>query len=247
MVHSSWLPFSGFAGTPADMVEGLRRAVTSDGLIVMPSMTYHNQSSREFLEGEGVMKVRRSPSRMGLLTEVFRRSAGVRRSLSPTHPLLAWGDRAEWFLAGHEDALEPFGASSPFARLLELDAKILCVDAPFSTITYTHFLEDRIAETLPFPLYEPEPLAGTVLDYEGQEREVPVKVLNRVANQMRREERLVKELDERGVIQRARVGNTRLLLVGARAMADAVDEMTAQGRGFFDAPVGPAREARDGR
>ncbi|MCG5502206.1 AAC(3) family N-acetyltransferase, partial [Ectothiorhodospira lacustris] len=107
MIHASWGPANGFHGRPADMIFILKELIGVNGLLVMPSLTYQNESSREFLARGVPMDVRRSPSQMGLLSEVFRRGKGVRRSLSPTHPLLAWGHRAEEFLAGHEEALVP--------------------------------------------------------------------------------------------------------------------------------------------
>ncbi|MFO1432214.1 MAG: AAC(3) family N-acetyltransferase [Candidatus Competibacteraceae bacterium] len=234
MVHTSWLPHNGFQGRPVDMIRVLQAAVGTQGLVVMPSLTYQNESSKEFLARGVTVDIRRSPSQMGLLTEVFRRGKAVRRSLNPTHPLLAWGAQAEWFLAGHELALEPFGCSSPFARLLELNGKILAIDAPFSSITFTHFLEDRIAPMLPFALYEPAPLTGIVVDYEGRRREIPVRVLSDAANRFRREERLVAALEKARVLRRARLGNTRLLLVECQAMTQCVDRMLANGESLFD-------------
>src|SRR5258706_10875314 len=91
MVHSSLHTHSGFKGRPVDMIGALKLSVGSHGLLVMPSMTYVD-SSKAFLLRGGEMKVSRSPSQMGLLTEVFRRGKDVHRSLSPTHPLLAWGE-----------------------------------------------------------------------------------------------------------------------------------------------------------
>jgi len=234
MVHASWLPYSGFQGRPVEMIQALKDAVGPNGLLIMPSLTYHNKSSKDFLAERIPMDVRRSPSQMGLLTEVFRRNREVRRSLSPTHPLLAWGARADWFVADHEQAPEPFGGGTPFAKLLELNGKILAIDAPFSSITFTHFLEDRIAPVLPFALYEPTPMAGIVVDYEGRRREIPVRVLSDTANRLRREERLVAALEKARVLRRARLGNTRLLLVECQTMTQCVDRMLASGESFFD-------------
>ncbi|MEH6814112.1 MAG: AAC(3) family N-acetyltransferase, partial [Motiliproteus sp.] len=135
------------------MIQALKQAVGPQGLLVMTSMPYQNESSREFLERGGKINIRRSPSKMGLLSEVFRRNKETVRSLSPTHPLLAWGTEADAFIAGHDQASSPFGPVSPFQKLLERDAKVLCIDAPFSTVTFTHFVEDRIANNLPYPLY----------------------------------------------------------------------------------------------
>ncbi|MCG5512080.1 AAC(3) family N-acetyltransferase [Ectothiorhodospira shaposhnikovii] len=236
MIHSSWRTNNGFVGRPTDMIATLRDVVGINGLLVFPSLIYQNESSKEFLIRNVAMDVRRSPSQMGLLSEVFRRGKGVRRSLSPTHPLLAWGHRAEEFLVGHDEALVPFGPQSPFGRLLEWNGKILTIDAPFSTVTFTHFLEDRIAQTLPVPLYEPEPMEGTVIDYEGVARKVPVKVLSATANRLRRDDLLEAELLKEGVLKRRRVGNTRLGLLDCRAMTEVVDHMVATGRHFFDSP-----------
>ncbi|MDX1656469.1 MAG: AAC(3) family N-acetyltransferase, partial [Candidatus Competibacteraceae bacterium] len=233
-VHASWLSHNGFRGRPVELIEALKAVVGPGGLLSMTSMPYHNESSAQFLERGGVMDVRRSASRMGLLTEVFRRNRETRRSLSPTHPILAWGERADWFVADHQNCLSPFGPGSPFAKLLQLDGKILTLDAPFSTITFTHFLEDRIASSLPFSLYEPQPRTATVVDDQDRHLEVPVRVISREANARRREERLVAALEREGLLHRSRVGNTRLLLVECRAMTDCVDRMVAAGQSFFD-------------
>ena len=237
MVHSSWLPSNGFVGKPVELIAALKEVVGSAGLLSMTSMTYQNESSREFLARQVPMKVRRSASKMGLLTEVFRRGKEVERSMSPTHPILAWGDRAEWFIAGHDRLEHSFGKGSPFDKLLELKGKILCIDAPFSTITFTHYLEDRIAATLPFDLYEPELMLGRVIDRDGGEHDVPTRVLSEAANSLRREVRLVQALDALGLIKRFRVGNTRFLLIECEPMTQCVDNMIAEGKGFFDCPA----------
>ena len=236
MVHASWSTDSGFSGRPVDLVHALQQTAGDSGLLCMPSLTYQNESTREFLARGIAMNVRRSPSKMGLLSEVFRRGREVHRSLSPTHPVLARGLGAEAFVAGHESCLVPFGEGSPFHRLLERDAKILCINASFATVTFTHYLEDRIAAHLPFPLYEPEPMQGIVIDHARRELRVPVRVISAQAHALRREARLVAALEREGLLRRARIGNSRLLLLSCREMTRCVDHMTARGELFFDAP-----------
>jgi aminoglycoside 3-N-acetyltransferase len=142
MVHASLFALNGFTGRPRDMLDVLKTAVTSDGLLIMPSMTY-SDSSKSFLQQGKPMDVRRSPSQMGLLSEVFRRHKDVKRSINPTHPLLAWGHRSDWFVADHQNCQYSFGIASPFSKLLELNGKILCLDVGYESITFTHFVEDR--------------------------------------------------------------------------------------------------------
>ncbi|MCK7579239.1 MAG: AAC(3) family N-acetyltransferase [Chromatiales bacterium] len=149
---------------------------------------------------------------MGLLTEVFRRGKGVVRSLSPTHPLLAWGRDATAFVAGHACTDRPFGPDSPFARLLERNACILCLDTGFASITFTHFVEDRLAETLSVPLYAPQSMTGIVIDSEGKRIECPTRVLSQEANQLRRESRLIDHLQRHRLLHQRRLGNSHFHL-----------------------------------
>jgi len=240
IVHSSWLPFNGFQGKPADVVRALKKAVGPDGLLVMTSMPYHNMSSAQWLAKAKPMNVSRSPSMMGLISEVFRRSENVHRSLSVTHPLLAWGRDAEVFLAGHEKAQAPFGMESPFARLLERNALIVGFDAPFSSFTYTHFVEDQLASTLPCELYEPGLYTGAVIDSSGERLDCAVKVISAQANRLRRESRLVAHLEQAGVLHRARIGNTRLTWIRAAEHSRESARFVQGGAHFFDAPAAAA-------
>jgi len=236
VVHSSWLPYNGFRGKPADLVRALKKAVGPEGLLVMTSMPYHNMTSAEWLARGKAMNVLRSPSMMGLVTEVFRRSPGVVRSLSATHPLLAWGSQAEAFIAGHENTDKPFGPDSPFARLIECDALILGLDAPFSSFTFTHFVEDCLSDTLPVALYAPEHRRGVVVDPAGITHEQWLRVLSDEANASRHEERLVERLKAGGVLHQGRVGNTRLTWIRARDLLVGARALVADGVHFFDAP-----------
>lgn len=236
MVHSSWAQHNGFRGKPADMVRALKQSVGADGLLVMTSMPYHNMTSAQWLAKGKPMDVRRSPSMMGLVSEAFRRSEGVVRSLSATHPLLAWGRGADEFVSGHEDTDRPFGPASPFRRLLDRDAIILGIDAPFSTFTFTHFVEDHLISTLPIPLYDPEPIRAVVVDAEGKSIEQHVRVLSAHANDLRREHRLVQRLAEEGVLRRGKIGNTALVWISARDLLAGAQRLVASGSHFFDAP-----------
>ena len=244
VVHSSWLPHNGFRGKPADLVRALKGAVGPDGLLVMTSMPYHNMTSAEWLARGKAMDVRRSPSMMGLISEVFRRSPGVVRSLSATHPLLAWGSQAEAFVAGHQDADRPFGPDSPFARLLERNALILGLDAPFSSFTFTHFVEDHMADTLPVPLYSPEPRRGIVIDQVGVTHDQWLRVLSDEANALRREKRLVERLKTSGVLHQGRVGNSALTWILARDLLDGALALVADGAHFFNAPEDTLSETK---
>lgn len=104
---------------------------------------------------------------MGLISETFRRQPGVQRSLHPTHPVLAFGPRAQWIVADHETCLYPCGPGTPFEKLVELRAKILFYGVSEFHFTLHHYLEHLVKDELPFALYEAEPYAVNVIDAAG--------------------------------------------------------------------------------
>ena len=240
MVHATWNPNNGFRGNPAELVAALQDAVGREGVLAMTTMTYVNETSADFLARGKPMDVRRSASRMGLLTEVFRRSPDVRRSFSPTHPVCAWGDRADEFLAGHETTPFSFGPDSPYGKLVAWRGKLLGIDTGFDTFTFTHHLEHRIRDSLPFPFYDAAPRPGVTIDETGKRHSVPTMVISQQANAARREPRLVARLERQGFLQRKRIGNTRLLFLDCRAAVASVDGMIAEGENFFETSPSPA-------
>jgi aminoglycoside 3-N-acetyltransferase len=234
MVHAALRPDSGYTGTPAQMIAALKAAVGEQGLLVMPSMTYSDSTQAFLLRGEPVRQ-RTSASRMGLLSEVFRRGKGVLRSLNPAHPLLAWGEGAAGFVAGHEQVDRSFGDGSPFGRLLERKAKLLCIEAPLESITYTHFLEDRHRERLPLALYHPQPIDGVIIDAAGVPHTVPTRVLSDASRQRRDEQPLWQLARRRGVVHELRVGNTTLRLLACTELTALFDAEFEAGRHWFTA------------
>ena len=75
LVHSAWDAFVGFQGKPTEVIAALQRVVTPDGTVLMPTIPFTG-TAVEHVSRHPVFDVARTPSRVGLLTELFRRSAG---------------------------------------------------------------------------------------------------------------------------------------------------------------------------
>jgi len=99
---------------------------------------------------------KRTPSKMGIQTEIFRRSPGVERSIHPTHPLAAIGKLSKVLLADHHKSVLPFDSKSPFGKLDLFDGQILLVGVGLEVLTHVHVAEDYLGRGFPFPPYLPE-------------------------------------------------------------------------------------------
>jgi aminoglycoside 3-N-acetyltransferase len=220
MVHSTWLVDNGFNGSAKDFIDCLKDTVTEDGRLFMMSMPYHNQSTKEYLTQKKLFKVRRSPSQVGLLSEVFRRGKEVVRSVNSAHPFLAWGKEKEEFIAGHEHSNCSFGKDSPFAKLESLDCKILLIDTAFNSITYNHYLESLYEERFPVALFDEHKMSGEIIDNDGNEVGFSTRVLSKQSSSYRIDDLLEDTLDKQGKIQRFKVGNTNFTLVKVIDLVD---------------------------
>jgi aminoglycoside 3-N-acetyltransferase len=67
---------------------------------------------------------------------------GGKRSLNPTHSVVAFGKRAAWFVAGHEHCETPCGTGSPFDKLAETGGKILLLGCDHQSNTSIHMIEE---------------------------------------------------------------------------------------------------------
>jgi aminoglycoside 3-N-acetyltransferase len=215
LVHSAVKPFSGFSGTPLDVIETLLRAVGPSGTVLMMSMPFDGLMA-DYAATKPVFDVLKTPSRMGLLTEVFRRRKGVVRSIHPTHPVLAAGARAVELTASHERCSHPCGAGSPLEKFVAVDGKVLFLDVPFTTFTLIHHIEDLVSGGLPFPLYNDEPYRMSVITAERQSLTVDVYGFSEEARKHRNPARVKQTFVRKGLVRRVRVGNSSLMIIRAQ-------------------------------
>lgn len=233
LVHSSFKYFSGFRGTPQDVIRCFCELVGTEGNLLMVSMPYTCASS-EYLNKNPVFDVRRTVSKMGIVSEVFRRRKDVRRSLHATHPVLAWGKDAAWIIQGHETCLYPCGKDTPFDKFRSLQGKILFFNVPFRAFTFLHYLEDLIRDRLPFPLYAKSPITVKMRDYEGNGVEMKTHVFGDTTVRTRNPDILEARLLKERLLKKGRVGRTRLMLVSAEDAVSCTERMLSQNLYFYN-------------
>jgi aminoglycoside 3-N-acetyltransferase len=233
LVHSSLERFEGFTGTPSDVLEALQTAVGTEGTLLMPTLPFTGMAV-DYASRQPLFDVERTPSKMGLLTELFRRSPGVLRSTHPTHSVAARGPAAAELLAAHHQARTPCGRGSPFARLHDRNGRILFLGAAFGSMTFFHYVEEVMESgSLPSPFTREEFLLRT-RDRGGAVLECRTRLFDPARSRRRNLRPLSLALRERGAWREGVVGGVPLILVEARAVLEAARDLTARGQSCYE-------------
>jgi aminoglycoside 3-N-acetyltransferase len=226
MVHSAFDRFLGFHGGPVDVIRALQQVVGPGGTLMMPTIPFQG-TAVEYALGDPVFDARQTVSRMGLITEVFRRAPGVVRSVHPTHSVAVWGSKADAIIAGHELADTPCGRLTPYAKLLDYDGKILLAGVPPNTMTFCYFVAEELESRLPVPVLTQERYPMRWKDRDGTVRVSRLRLFSpRLDHDLHP---LFSELKRRDQWRERALGRMRLMLVRARDVYDAAGALADRG------------------
>lgn len=156
MVHSSLSALGWVAGDAQAVVDALRRAVTDEGTLVMPTHTtqytdpavWENPPVPEewipiIHDERPAYRPDGTPTRgMGAIPECFRTYDDVRRSAHPIFSFAAWGADADAVVGDHDLAYS-MGEGSPLARVYERDGDVLLLGVGHDVNTSLHLAEYR--------------------------------------------------------------------------------------------------------
>lgn len=178
MVHSSvnhMLPM--YVGSPLELLHQLMAFCGPDRTLAMPAF-YFGEADGDVVRAyrdRPLFDVRRTPSQMGIVTELFRRGKGVRQSLHPTHRVAALGPLAADLTAGHEKAASTFGAGTPFDFMAAHETVVLGLGKPFEVLTQIHHAEALLGNRFPVPSDEIS-VPVTLRDEKGSDRPFTLQV-----------------------------------------------------------------------
>ncbi len=166
-VQAAMSSFGTIEGGPDAVIEAFEAVLGPDGLIAMPAFPL-DRPALEYLRADPIFDLRSTRSNMGAVSERFRTSAGVLRSLHPTHSVCARGPGAEELVGGHESAETPFGTGTPFERLIRRDAHQVYFGSGVGAITIYHAYECLREPPYPIEVFWPQRIAARCIDANGE-------------------------------------------------------------------------------
>jgi aminoglycoside 3-N-acetyltransferase len=177
MVHSSVNHMQPtYTDGPLDLVRMLISFCGPDRTLAMPAFYFGDPEiggAYATFKQQPRFDLRRTPSMMGLATELFRRSPGVVQSRHPVYRISALGPLAKQLTEGHERAATPTGRGTPFEFMARHNTLIIGIGKPFQVMTQVHHVEALLGDDFPVPGEYGAPLSMTLIDGK---QEVPFEL-----------------------------------------------------------------------
>jgi aminoglycoside 3-N-acetyltransferase len=219
LVHSSLSKMGYIAGGPGTVIQALLDSVGPLGNVLMPTSP-NDGRQLDYVRDLDVFDVLYTPSRLGIISETFRKHPRAIRSGSATEPVSCIGADAEHFVSGHIDQQTPYDDESPFYKLAEAKGKILYVGCTLDNAgTSLHLLEDAVPD-FKFPVYYPEKFEVKIRDARGELQQRNIKVHNPEMSAKRRCDELIPMFEQAGVMKRVLLGSAATLLFEAGPMLE---------------------------
>jgi aminoglycoside 3-N-acetyltransferase len=237
LVQSKMSAFGTIEGGPQAVIDAFEEVVGPDGLIAMAAFPL-DRPALEYLRQDPVFDVRNTPSRMGAISERFRTSPGTVRSLHPTHSISARGRGASDLVAGHELADTPFGAGTPYAKLIEHGAHQVWFGSGVGALTIYHAFECLRDPPYPIEVFWPRRIRARCVDAGGEEVVVdtlvhdPRVVAGRIDNDPRVEARVRERLIEGGM-RSLTLGRGEVLAQPMPELVEQFEQMLGEGMTIY--------------
>ena len=240
-IHSALSKIGPVDGGAETIIRALIQILGPDATLIMPAYPMP-ATMYEWMRDPTPFCLASSPSRMGALTEVFRKMPGVLRSAHPTHSVAAYGPAAELYTNDHHKVVTPCAAGSPFRIHTDRGGDILCIGTGVGKITSYHVIEDYI-DDYPLAVYLNARMAKNVILADGVRDRVEIVVGNpklspwRVDNFKPKEAEFLGYLQSYAALREGRIGHAACHLInGVRFHAMMLD-LTRKGVTIYHRPL----------
>jgi aminoglycoside 3-N-acetyltransferase len=155
LVHSSYKSFGGVDGGPQTVIDALLEVLGEEGTLIMPAFNF------DFCKG-APWDVNETPSHMGIITELVRQNPESRRVFHPIYSFSILGKHKDYLSSVTDKSA--YGAGSLFAKLRELDGKMLIIGLDYTNSwTFVHHIEEMEGVNYRYM----KEFSGEITDAEG--------------------------------------------------------------------------------
>jgi aminoglycoside 3-N-acetyltransferase len=188
---------------------------------------------KEYLSTNPIFDVRTAPVAMGAVNEYIADLPNAKRSIHPTHSVVAVGPKADYYTSEHQLDDTPFGIHSPYYKLLKNRGKILLFGATLNNMTFLHVIEDIIVDLFPIKIYDKKIYNCKCIDDKGNEVIVKTLCHNALAGMRRDLTFTHDDLINKGIMRSYEIGESEVCLLNSFDFSKYYIEMLSNGLSIY--------------
>ncbi len=149
LVHSSLRSIGFVENGASTVVNALIAALGNEGTLVMPAYSMMGTMYKTCKDKNYVFDLNKTSTVLGAIPSEFLKQEGISRSIHPTHSISSIGKNAKKITGTHHIGNKTFGENSPWAKIIELNGKILGIGISLGPTTQYHHVEDILDVDFP--------------------------------------------------------------------------------------------------
>lgn len=167
MLHSSMANIGKMSGGCKWVSECLLNKVDIKNHTLLVSALPYRGQFKSYLEKNPTFDVSSAPIAMGAINEYIGSMQGAKRSIHPTHSVVAIGKDAVTYTNEHHLDETPFGIHSPYFKLIKNKGKVILFGATLNNLTFIHAIEDILGDCNPDNVYYKKRFSINCYDING--------------------------------------------------------------------------------
>ena len=169
MLHSSLMNMGKVKGGPRAVTNIILDHININKHTLLVSALPYRGNFASWLKDDMVFDVRTAPIAMGAINERISEMDGAKRSIHPTHSVVAIGPRADEYINEHHLGKTPFSQYSPYFKLIANRGKVLLFGTKRNNMTLLHAIEDMLGDAYPVRVYAKKEYDIKCFDQNGNQ------------------------------------------------------------------------------
>ena len=235
LLHSSLKSIGYVEDGAKTVIDALVEVISSSGTLVIPTYPVIGTMLNTCLKKDYIFDMKKTPTTIGAIPSAFLKYEGVIQSIHPTHSMSAIGKYAKMVTESHHIGNETYGKNSPWAKIVELNGKIIGIGISLAWHTIYHHVEDLMGDEFPIKVKLGQNYKIKCRTLQGALIEVEVNPLDSDVAKTRIEKnpfilRYFTEIYENlGLIKYAKVGEANTWVVDAQKFCDVLIRLARLG------------------
>jgi aminoglycoside 3-N-acetyltransferase len=212
---------------PYRVLSILQEITGTEGTLLFPSWHF-TERAEDYLRSGRIFNVKKSPSALGLISELARRFPEAKRSLHPTNSITAIGKHADFLLNDHGSSIYPCDETSPFYKMMAFNAKIIGIGVSAEFLSFVHCPEDVLKGEFPVKTRSTEGCSATVIDFSGISHEIVTLYADKAITK-RDINKFLKLYAQAGVAKNFRIRGNSFFNANAKGLYDLIIQKAKEG------------------